>query len=64
MAGNLKMLAEDHFEGMVKGQGKETLLKVVITNTPCMREDGETKDPQTATITYEKNTFSGCGRKQ
>jgi uncharacterized membrane protein len=64
MTGTLRIVTENNFEGIVKGEGKESLLKVVITNTPCMREDGETKDPQTAIITYKKNTFSGCGRKQ
>jgi uncharacterized membrane protein len=64
MTGTLKMVAEDNYEGMVKSQkGKEKLLKVTIIDTPCMREDGETNDPQTATIIFENNTFSGCGKK-
>lgn len=63
MAGTLRQVEDNAFEGMVKSQAKEILLKVVITNLPCMCEDGETKDPQTVTITYDKNTASGCGRK-
>lgn len=63
MTGTLKKVAENTYEGMVTGKAKEAPLRVVITNVPCQREDGETKDPQTVTITYDKNTVSGCGRK-
>jgi hypothetical protein len=63
MTGTLRMVTDRTFEGMVKSQSKETLLKVVIADIPCQREDGETKDPQTVTITYDKNTVSGCRRK-
>lgn len=63
MTGTLRMVTDHTFEGIVTSQSKETLLKVVIADIPCQREDGETKDPQTVTITYGKNTASGCGRK-
>ena len=64
MTGSLKKVSENVFEGVLKKNGgEESSIKLVISNTPCMREDGKTKDPYTATITINGNTSSGCCRK-
>jgi hypothetical protein len=64
MTGRLNEVSENIFEGTIKKNGaQEIKIKLVISSTPCMREDGETKDPLTATITINGKTSSGCCRK-
>lgn len=62
MTGKLRKVTAQVFEGTIQSGTKKGFFKLVISNKPCMHEDGATRDPQTATITFENNTSSGCGK--